>query len=468
MYSRIVKTIKTQQRLPKRQYTTEPSSSNSNGLLIGGLLVAAGTGGYMYTKKSNHDNTLKHDTEKNPMVKEKVSSDPKKPSQESQFEQGTNDNNKDTSRLVEKDTNKVRDVWEDKQKEDRTRQVAPSMSENNEGQSLWSNWFSNRDKPQNPMVHEKRTSESTKSPTENKLEAHANDVTHDTSNLVEKDTKKVEDVWNSRTSSPKEESKSLWSSIFGSSQDSNDSLNQAKSKLNDVKDDTTSMAQKDAHRLSGAWEDTKEAASAEANQLKSDSDSIKEQAKDKVNYTQRQAQSTLNGISSKSSDVYDAAQEQTQSTLNNVSDKANGIYNSTQEQAQSTWNNLSTKANGAYDTAQEQGARLTRNASDEYANTKEGANQLHREASENACQWKNEAENKTKSWYEKSVDQIRNGLDMANREVLGNNKDSDMKGHALRSGRFAEVEEGNLRPTRTQMRCVPASVVVEHARGNDM
>ncbi|KAG1226419.1 hypothetical protein G6F68_019746 [Rhizopus microsporus] len=57
------------------------------------------------------------------MVSEKVSSDPKKPSWESNLEQGSTDNNKDTSRLVGKDTDKVKGVWENKEKEDRaTRQ----------------------------------------------------------------------------------------------------------------------------------------------------------------------------------------------------------------------------------------------------------------------------------------------------------------------------------------------------------
>ncbi|KAG1055872.1 hypothetical protein G6F43_002192 [Rhizopus delemar] len=460
MYSRIFQSIKNQQPLSKRQYATDAKTKNGNGLLLGGLLAATAVGGYMYTKSPNHNNIIQEkDANKNPMVSEKVSSDPKKPSWESNLEQGSTDNNKDTSRLVGKDTDKVKGVWENKEKEDRaTRQVASSVSENNEGQSMWSGWFGGSQKTDNPMVQEKLSSDRTKTDKEMKLEAHANDVIHDTSNLVEKDTKKVEGVWNKSNAShpPHEERKSFWSSLFGSSsKDADTSINQAKSKLNDAKQDTANTAERDANRLSGAWNDTKDALSSEANQVKHDTNAAWEQTKDK-------AQSNVN---------------------------------SAERQAQSTWNSASAKASDAYNTAQDQGARLKREASDQYANQRDrlsgSLGDLHQTVSDNAGRWKDQGEQKAKSWYEKGTEQVRNGFvsvkDTANQDVkwaeqkvqdgvntvkhgvFGNkDNDSELKGHILRGERFAEVEEGQLRPTRTQMGRVPAKVVVEHARGSDI
>ncbi|KAI7896635.1 uncharacterized protein EV154DRAFT_491686 [Mucor mucedo] len=53
------------------------------------------------------------DTRHNPMVHEKISSDKTKPDWESRFENQANQKLKDTSKLVEKDTEKVKQVWDD-------------------------------------------------------------------------------------------------------------------------------------------------------------------------------------------------------------------------------------------------------------------------------------------------------------------------------------------------------------------
>ncbi|CAO3697240.1 unnamed protein product [Rhizopus microsporus] len=521
MYSKLfTRSIKQQRFMQRRNYVVAKNdlrANDSKGLIFAGLAVL-GAGSYYYYKKTNEDDNLPSDLKKkvkntvndttthhkaqdNPMVAEKVSSDKSKPDWESKLEQGSKDTNKDTSRLVGKDTDKVKGVWENKDKDDQVSRTPASVNEQNEGSSFWNNllsgnneqtsgapktnleaqddttkkgsfssWVtgSNERRPStgNPMVDEKLYPGKTKTEKDERMEAYANDVIHDTSNLVEKDTDKIKGVWERRskpniTDSPNEEKKSFWSSLFGSSKEkeADASWNSAKDKLNDAKEDTASTAYRDAQRLSGAWGDAKHAASAESDRLKQDANA----------------------------------------TWDRTKDRAYADANSVKNQAESVWDHASAKANNAYDSAQEEGARLKREASDEYNYQKNrlsgSINGLHREVSENADRWKDQAEHKAKSWYEKGTEQVKSSLstvkDTASQDIqwaerkvqdslstakgevdrlFGKNETgpTGLQGHFVRGENFAEEEEGVLRPTRDALGRVPARVVVEHARGSDM
>lgn len=401
--------------------------------MIFGLLAATALGGYMYTKSPTQSHTVnkaEHSETgvKNPMVEEKANTNKSKPQWESNVEKRAQTETKDTTSLIDKDTDKAKDVWKEKDKQDENRRVSASSA--NE-ESLWDR-LSGQRSTGNPMVDEKLSAGKTKTRRESQLEADANQNVHDTSHLVEKDTKKVEHVWDKKAPSPNapNETKSFWSRLFGSKE--NDSWDQAKDKLEDAKQDTYKTAQRDANRLSSAWDDAKDAASDEAKGLKKD--------------------------------------------------------------AKATWEQSKDQANSVYDSAKQEKDHLKHEASNEYEHQKGRLNELHQEVSDNADRWKNQAEDKAKSWYQKGTDQVKTGLsnvkDTAQEDfewaekkvneglntakdeinyVLGkDNKQPGFKGHVLGGERFAELEDGQLRPTRDQLSRVPARAVVEHARGTDM
>lgn len=365
---------------------------------------------------------------KNPMVEEKASAKDSKPQWESNVEKKSQAETKDTTSLVDKDTNKAKDVWKEKDKQDDNRRVSASSA--NE-ESLWDR-LSGQRQTGNPMVDEKLSPGKTKTNKEFRMEADANQNVHDTSHLVEKDTKKVEHIWNKNkpSSNAPNETKSFWSRWFGSKEQ--DSWDQAKDKLEDAKQDTSATAQRDAHRLSSAWDDTKDAASDEVKSLKNN--------------------------------------------------------------ARATWEQSKDQANSVYDSAKQEKDRLKHEASNEYDHQRGRLNELHQEVSDNADRWKNQAENKAKSWYQKGTDQVRSGLsnvketaqedfewaekkvneglntakDEVNYVLGKDKKHTGFKGHVLGGERFPELEGGQLRPTHDQLGRVPARAVVEHARGTDM
>jgi hypothetical protein len=419
---------------------------------------------------------IKNQADHNDVVKEKVSSEEQKSGWENKIEKNVAGEGEDGSHRVDKDTEKAKDNWKSKDKEDdNKRPTVPAAASANEGGGFFSNLFGQSNKNEdltaetnqspmgkddqtqassgsnniphstgNPMVDEKAApGHQTKSNRDMNMESHANDVTHDSSGLVGKDTMRAQSVSKDgskpslNANSPNETS-SFWSNLFGwsKSKEAESSWNDAKDKLHDAKEDTANTAQRDAHRLSGAWEDSKDAAAAETDRIK-----------------------------------------------HNVNGHSESIKH---------------KANDAYDSAQNLGARVKREASNEYNYQKDrlsgSINGLHKEVSDNADYWKNQTEDKAKSWYEKGTEQVKSGLasvkDSAQQDiywaekkvheglntakdemdyVLGRKKDdSGLKEHVLAGERFAEIEEGQLRPTRDQLGRLPARFIVEHARGTDM
>ncbi|CAO3691203.1 unnamed protein product [Rhizopus stolonifer] len=184
MYT-FTRTIRNQKRLYS---TSTPQSGGNNGLIFG-LLAATALGGYMYTKSPDQNHTVNKAERsetgvKNPMVEEKANANSSKPQWESNIEKKSQAETKDTTNLINKDTNKAKDVWKEKDKQDESRQVSASSA--NE-ESLWDR-LSGRRSTGNPMVDEKLSSGRTKTERESQMEADANQNIHDTSHLVEKDT----------------------------------------------------------------------------------------------------------------------------------------------------------------------------------------------------------------------------------------------------------------------------------------
>lgn len=490
---------------------------------------------YMKEEKDKLINTAR---EHNPMVHEKISADKTKPNWETNLENHAKEVVHDTSTLVEKDTNKVKEVWDDKthkfkesaaDMKERANEIKnkaeskvegsmgaakenynesvnkinsrrgsleekfaqPNVTTEGEGKSFWGGLFgSSSDKPAptkpekhqttydydtpdrftgNPMVLEKRSpNEKTKPDWETSLEEHAQEYTHDTTTLVDKDTDKVKKgVWDAKlkTNNPKtpihgesrgvnilhkvedeaahvveeieEESSSVWSSLFGKSKSTKE---EAEIKWNDA----ILMANDVKHDADSTWEDAKDRVSSEANRVN------------------RNVSSTVDDLSDKSRNV-----------ASNIEDE---------------------------------GARLTHQASDRAEYEKDrlhgSLNDMHKEVSANAEKWKKEGEQNVRSWYEKGTEQVRSGFNtvknVADQDVqwveekvqdgvqglksslsgtkeemdrmLGrrNDKEEGLRGHVVSGERFAEEEEGLLRPTRSNIKLKPASVVVEEAHGRDI
>ncbi|KAI8976558.1 hypothetical protein BDB01DRAFT_354257 [Pilobolus umbonatus] len=157
-------------------------------------------------------------TTSNPMVNEKISKYKTKTPSEEQLESHSEQHVHDTSKLVHKDTKKVKPVWTDEKASSPLETHVFSPSEEQRG------WFrrpSRTDKvPPNPMVQEKESRTSTKQDWEVDMELKAKNDIHDNSSLVEKDTKKVSVVWdakNGRTArtEKEQESRTFWDTMFG-------------------------------------------------------------------------------------------------------------------------------------------------------------------------------------------------------------------------------------------------------------
>ncbi|KAI9250006.1 hypothetical protein BY458DRAFT_525191, partial [Sporodiniella umbellata] len=209
MYTRVFKTMK--RPAHTRLYSQETAARPSSGLMVGALVGAAGLG-YLLTRQSSGPEI------KNPMVEEKARREQTKSEGEQALEQKAEQETRDTTGLVDKDTDKVKRVWEEKEKQ--ARRPVPSSVHEREDDPVWRRLptamsdpdrtdrearvvaLSVREKeawpqasPGNPMVDEKLSSARTKTDAELAIEAHAQDHVHDTSGLVAKDTKKVEPVW---------------------------------------------------------------------------------------------------------------------------------------------------------------------------------------------------------------------------------------------------------------------------------
>jgi hypothetical protein len=490
---------------------------------------------FMKEEKDKLVNTAK---DHNPMVDEKISADKTKPEWESKLEEHATNVVHDTSSLVEKDTNKVKEVWDDKtnefketatdmkEKASEVKDKAESAAEGlwgttkenyggsvkvngpkktleekfakpnistkaeTEGKSIWGGMFSTSDKstaddlvegergkphcPEkhyttydydkpdrffgNPMVLEKRSpGEKTKPLWETSLEEHAQEYTHDTTTLVDKDTDKVKKgVWDAKIKTNDKNSP-----IHGESRGA--------AALHKVEEKASDVAEEIEEEASSVWSSLFGGAEAKTNEAE-----IKwNDAKNKANEVKKDAASTWEDAKGK---------------------------------VQSEADHVKSNLNSAIDDAKDQGARMTRQASDRVDYEKDrlsgNLNDLHKEVSENAEKWKNQGEQTAKSWYQKGTDKVRSELNsvknVADQDVqwaeekvkdgveglksslsgtkeemdrvlsLRNEKEEDLQGHVRRGERYAEEEAGLLRDPRSDIRLKPAKVVVEEAHGRDM
>lgn len=341
----------------------------------------------------------------------------------------------------------------------------------------------------NPMVLEKLNAKKTKPHWETSLEEHAENVVHDTSTLVTKDTEKVKKgVWDARDKAGRvqEESSSSWGSFFGKANDKATELeNKAANELHEKSEEAKSK-----------WESLKNKVGVTAHDVKKDAENSWENVKDKAN---TEAQRVKGNVDSTVNDLHHEAKKESsrlESGWNNVkkqvSDDAEHALHSVENAASkvsSKFKNESNKvASDLNKTAQDvkdEGSRLTRKASD-------SINDLHNEVAANAEQWKKQGEQTAKSWYQKGTEQVKEGFENvknaadkdlqwaeskvqdtyseAKEEVsrlFGRPRETGVKGHVFRGERFAEEEAGHLRGTRNNVGLKPAEVVVEEAHNKN-
>lgn len=118
-------------------------------------------------------------TNGNPMVYEKRSQNPTKPNWERSLEENAQQNVRDTSTLVGKDTEKVRGVWEDKAERDQGR--TPQQTQENSG-SFWSHLFG---KGTEQKIEQ---AEATISDKAHQLYNNASEAVYDASDKLKKET----------------------------------------------------------------------------------------------------------------------------------------------------------------------------------------------------------------------------------------------------------------------------------------
>ncbi|KAI8967433.1 tRNA synthetases class II-domain-containing protein [Mycotypha africana] len=512
--------------------TTDGGGSNATAL-VAAVLVAGG--GYYFYKKSKDKERLGHkaaekvrsatdsvagefqnatnqgsNNERNPMVREKISSESTKSPKEKKEEAHANENVKDTSTLVGRDSDKTKKVWEDKENEDEAKRVpskvaAASPYEDEKKGGFWNYLFGGSatketDIPRppveqeskhkfdtastahgNPMVYEKASTERTKPSWESRMEEHAYNNVRDTSTLVGKDTEKVRGVWEDKAIRDtggipvaQENPSSFWSKLFGSSSstvedDARKAKNEVKDNANEAYNAAKNKAEYETDRLkknvSGTVDDLNEKAYREADRLQSGWNKLKSDVKE-------EAQS-----------AYDSAAE----TASNLSNRLKHETDRAASDLEQTQRDVKAK-----------GAEWKQQAADRFQTEKDRAsgtlNDLHKEVSANADKWKSQSEQAAKSWYEKGAEQVksgfsnlketadkdlqwaedkaRNGLYTAKEEVdrlLGYEKpkDSSFLGSVARGQNYAEEEEGVLRHTRHNLGRVPASVIVANAHGKN-
>ncbi|RCI05739.1 hypothetical protein CU098_012434 [Rhizopus stolonifer] len=463
---------------------------------------------YEDAKDSLKDNKDSLKAEKNPMVKEKVSPIKTKSHPEEILESEAEHRVKDTSGLVGKDTDKVKPVWDDKGAKERSANSPKVVVDHDHSKGGFlggifgssdsdkhdNNVVHNERMPSvpvtqrtvydpaptvhgNPMAYEKRHKDPTKPAWEVDLERHAHDNVRDTSGLVGKDTDKVRAVWeekavrdDGRHAQPKEHSESFWSNLIGKT---NDTASDISREATHEKDKLKHQYEQDKEKVGSMWQDVKDKASMKAKDVEHEAHRIKGDAD--------------NTIQEKTS--------QLQSGWNKVKNEAQSVVSGAQETASDVSGRLKAETDKASANAQYEKERLKRGAVDSFQEGKDrlgsGLNELQREASSGAEKLKAQTEETAKSWYQSGTEHVKSGIstvkDVADQELqwaeqkaqeakkevsqlLSPRKpeNTGLSGHVKRGERYAEVEEGVLRPTRPNTDLKPAEVVVENASGKEM
>lgn len=386
----------------------------------------------------NKDNSVKKEgdnkpSDDNPMVNEKVSSKDTKSPREKNLEGYAHAEVKDTSVLTKKDSDKVKPVWDE---DNKNSVVAKSPQEG----GFWSNiWGSKQpthdevpDTPTqqnyqrvfdkastangNPMVYEKRSQDPTKPNWERKMESHAEQNIRDTSSLVGKDTEKVRGVWEDKAvrdqgrvpPAENEKSSSFWSHLFGK-----ENVEQAEKTVEKTEETISDKAHKLYNNAAGAVENASDKLKHETDQAAVGLQQAQRNAYDKGAELKREASERFSG-------KQDHISGNTETWKNNNDQKS--WYDKGAEQVKSSFNNIKTEA-------------------------------------DKDIEWAGQ--------------KIQNGVSNAKDEVhrVFNQQEPNKKGisgHVLRGEKFAEEEFGQLRHTRDNTKLKPAEVIVRNAHGKEM
>ncbi|KAI9481356.1 MAG: tRNA synthetases class II-domain-containing protein, partial [Benjaminiella poitrasii] len=406
---------------------------------------------------------------KNPMVGEKVSKGNTKSEREKQMESHAENKVGDTTGLVNKDTNKVSPVWDNKNDQEKSGSNKPVIVDHEpKKKGFWGSNFPKANPASgNPMVNEKLSSDRTKSNQENHMEAYANDQVHDTSTLVGKDTEKVKGVWEDKAvrdqglrgqDAPVQESPSSWSNLMNQA---GEKIQQVGMTSNDVKKDASDM-----------YQDAKGKATAEASRL------------------QRDARDTVNDVSNKASRESGRLESRWENVKSQAKEEADAIYKS----ASDTVSSASSKLKEGTDQASSAIEQTRRNTGNLMQNQMDRASGNLNEMQKDADKLKSQTEQTAQSWYSKGTEQAKNSYDYVKNTVdediqwagqkvqeglastkqevdrlMGKQpKESNLTGHVIRGEKFAEEEEGQLKATRDNVGLKPAKVVVEHADGKEI
>ncbi|KAI8327366.1 hypothetical protein EDC96DRAFT_532017 [Choanephora cucurbitarum] len=404
---------------------------------------------YKDAKEQFKDSKEQLKSEYNPMVKEKVYRSKTKSDDEAKLERYSEHGVRDTSALVGKDTDKVKPVWEDQAAKERSNVIVPheEVSNNNHGGFFGGMFGSGKagdattnTKNNNNVVHNERM------PT----------TVYDDAKYLAKDTKNEADHKISQLSRKASETAS-------------DVSRQAEYE----KDKMKHKLEEDKAKAGSLWQGLKEKAGMTAKSTEEEASRIKHDADRTIEEKTGQLQSGWNKVKGEAQSVVDGAQE----TASQTADRLKSETNKAVSRADSETERLKRDAKGRLEEGKD------------YVN--ESMSQLSREASNQAEKVKQETEQTAKSWYAKGAEQVKSGVstvkEVADQDIQWaesklqdakqevnrllhpeRTKEGGLAGHVKRGERFAEVEEGQLRPTRPNTDLKPADQVVEDASDNQM
>ncbi|KAI8330924.1 hypothetical protein BD560DRAFT_451514 [Blakeslea trispora] len=389
-------------------------------------------------------------SEYNPMVNEKVHLGKTKSDEEAKLERYSEHGVRDTTALVSKDTDKIKPVWEDQAAKERANVIVPheEVSNNNHGgffggmfgSGKASDASTNNNNNNNNVVHNERM------PT----------TIYDDAKHFAKDTKHEADH----------------------------KISQLSRKASETASDVRHEAEYEKEKMKHKLEEDKAKAG-----------SLWQGLKEKAGMTAKSTEEEASRMKHEADRTIEEKTGQFQSGWNKMKGEAQSVVQGAQETASQTADRLKSEANKAAYRADSETERLKRDAKGRLEDSKdyvsESMSQLGREASNQAEKVKQETEQTAKSWYAKGAEQVKSGVstvkEVADQDIQWaegklqdakeevsrllhpeRTKEEGLAGHVKRGERFAEVEEGQLRPARPNTDLKPAEQVVEDATGKQM
>ncbi|GAA5802291.1 hypothetical protein HPULCUR_007754 [Helicostylum pulchrum] len=417
------------------------------------------------------------ETAGNPMVTEKLNTNKTKPLWETSLEEHAQEVVRDTSILVDKDTQKVRQgVWDAKNLANE--KTSGSISYKDPAPSFWSTWFGGG-----------------KSETEaHRLEQEAEDKWGDLKNKAEVTKNDVKQTASQSWQDAKHKAEA--------------ESGRVKKDVDSTVNDLSNKSKQEASRLESGWNSLK-------NEVSNDAEYVLHKAEDTASSVAGKFKNETNKLESEAERAAREAKNEGSRITRHASDEVARKAEEAKEESARLARRASNEVAHKAEEVKDKGVRLTRRASDEVANkteeAKEESARLARRASdtiyskaedvrEKAEDVKEKAEDSAKSWYRAGTEQVKSGINTvknvadqdihwaeekvhdgvegiketlteAKEEVdrlFGERRDQGYKGHVVRGEKFAEDEAGQLRATRDNVALKPAEVVVEEAHSHDM